>query len=232
MEEDSPRVVRLGPDDVVWPFEGKPKYFTRPLSKVGAWPTGIDIDPTPAYAHDFQLVRINASEMEFKWPIDRLLSWYILDREVTTRTNGHASRHHIYEGTNRSEGMADWEAWIVFSGKRIPPMPAMTNYLCAHEYGHIVQWDIEHRSGMKDAVTTELDKQYMSLRPRSNNDYGAGRWHSNVGELFANDWRILVAGVEKDFWPHPGFPRPDQCEPVQRFWEKTVADFAKKPEPA
>jgi hypothetical protein len=38
--------------------------------------------------------------------------------------------------------------------------------------------------------------------------YGGGTWHKSPGELLANDFRILVAGVEPEFWPHPGSPTP------------------------
>src|SRR5215213_6319894 len=34
-----------------------------------------------------------------------------------------------------------------------------------------------------------------------------GTWHSRPQEIFACDFRILVAGFELEFWPHPGIPR-------------------------
>jgi len=113
------------------------------------------------------------------------------------------------------------------SGKRIPPHPAMTSYLVAHEYGHHVQWALEKKRGLKgDSAVSEVDAEYMKLRPGSHMDGSGGKWHSKAGELFANDFRILVACIETEFWPHEGFPRPTECPGVIDFWERTLKLFS------
>ena len=66
----------------------------------------------------------------------------------------------------------------------------------------------------------------MPADPKS---YGGG-WHATVSELFANDFRILVAKSEVEFWPHPGFLRPEELVKVVDFWKREV-DALKEVQP-
>lgn len=45
-------------------------------------------------------------------------------------------------------------------------------------------------------------------------DYG------RVIELFANDFRIVVCGIEQEYWPHPGFTHPLKLAKVRKWWAK------------
>jgi len=90
----------------------------------------------------------------------------------------------------------------------------------------VIQWWIETKRNIKDAVTTIFDTEYLAMRGEGlNNDYGGGKWHTNVGEVIANDFRICVVGVETEFWPHP-VPHPLETPAVQEFWQRMVQEFA------
>jgi len=105
----------------------------------------------------------------------------------------------------------------------------MTRYLVAHEYGHCVDYWMNFKRGSKDEVVTDFDREYAALRGvEANSDYGALKWHRNIGELIANDFRICVCNVEPEFWPHPGFAHPHDLPHVNEFWEKCVDEFALK----
>jgi hypothetical protein len=93
----------------------------------------------------------------------------------------------------------------------------MTRYILAHEYGHHVQFYMDFMKG-------DVLPEYQAMRGGSIK-YAARQWHQNVGELFANDFRILVAGIEMDFWPHPGFDHPHKNKDVQRWWADAVQEI-------
>lgn len=163
------------------------------------------IDPFPCYAHPMELVKeaASATEEALKLPVD--IELYIYHYEFLHRTNGYACTtgdDHI----------------IVLSGKRIPLHPAMTRYLVSHEYGHHVQHQL-------DRMGHATLKEYKLLRGGSTDKYGGRTWHKATMELFANDFRILVAGQEMEFWPHPGFDHPHDRTDVQRWWIDAVQEI-------
>lgn len=43
------------------------------------------------------------------------------------------------------------------------------------------------------------------------------------GEVLADDFRILAARVETEFWPHPGVPHPRSQRGLQRWWHHQLA---------
>jgi hypothetical protein len=210
------RVITLTREDIYWPFRGEPQIFTQPVN-ANTYKSSVNVDPFPAYAHDAELVRQVMQKVEDSFPIEHSPDYYLLPCEDVGRTNGYAQRDWIYNGSGEER---TYEGHVILSAKRIPPHPAMTRYLVAHEYGHHVQWAIETKRGMKDESVSELTREYMALRPGTQNGDGGGLWHSKTGELFANDFRILVAGVEPEFWPHDGFPHPHDCDAVRAFWER------------
>jgi hypothetical protein len=180
-----------------WCFDGRgPKLKAGQLTD--------EVDPFPCYAHPVGLVRKVADEVEAALTLPREVNIYNYHYEVLTRTNGYACE-------------MEWcsEYTIVLSGKRIPPHPGMTRYLVAHEYGHHVDYFLSWMQGFS------IHKEYQELRGGVT-EYGARQWHNNVGELIANDFRILVAGQEMDFWPHTGFEHPHKRLDVQRWWAEAV----------
>ncbi len=210
----------VGAQDLDWPFRGEPTFKTQ---GPGGHARSHPVDPFPCYSHDRQIAADVAAMVEMAFPIAYPVDYYLLEFEETGRTNGFADKVDVYD-CNLAK-YVHWEAGIVLIGKRIPPHPAMTRYLVAHEYGHAAQWWLEKLRGIdSNKSTTDLDLEYMRLRPGSNNDYGARRWHANVGELIANDFRIAVCGVEEEFWPHSNFPHTREVPDVLEFWEKAVAE--------
>ena len=211
------RVFELKYEDLGWPFDGGPRF------SVGQYST-VTVDPFPCYAHDVNLVREMAEFVEQRFPIGFPPKWYVLHFEDVARTNGHSSRDWSYDSKPRI-----WEPRIVLSGKRIPIHPAMTRYLVAHEYGHVVHYWISHRRG--DENEEALKHEYLKIRVGTAMRYGGGRWHSNVGELIANDFRICVTGLEPEFWPHPGFEHPLKLDVIRGFWARMVEEYSFRPQP-
>lgn len=219
----SVRVVTLKPDDLAWSFDDRPPMW-RTKSQVGGWGHASSIDPTPCYAHDRKLVVAEADAVHTAFPVGVPVTFHISLWEEVGRTNGWASQEwNYYGGKNRDQKI--WEGAIGLSGKRIPLHPAMTRYLVAHEYGHIADYWLCHVRGLDP---NGLDEEYRRVRqlPKSSGRYGPGRWHANVGELIANDFRILVAKRELEFWPHPGIARPEEVRAVQSFWTSALKDAA------
>lgn len=219
MTDVKSRVVELTEEHMSWGFDADSPRLCPPRRK--AYVYGEKVDPFPCYTHDSVLVDAIASRCEQVFPTQYPPFYYICNYECEGRTNGSAHHDSVYD--HESGKTTEWETHIYLWGKRIPPHPAMTKYLVSHEYGHLVQHQIERNRGL-DCHNDSLRHEYMKLRPGSNWGYGAKRWHSNVGELIANDFRICVMEMESGFWPHNGFPHPLEVVEIQDFWEKAVAE--------
>ena len=202
------RVIERTDADVVWPFGRDPYVDTGYMTNV---------DPFPAYAHDVELVgkvlrridRIVGSKVFVKPTV------YVLHHDAEARTNGWAMTKAFYPKPDKGPL---WEGIIVLPGKRIPLHPAMTRYVTAHEYGHHVEYELLRRAG-KQPEASDVAREYAQVRGADRDiPYGGRTWHKTVGELFANDFRILVCCIEPEFWPHPGFTHPSKCPAVKRWW--------------
>lgn len=207
------RIVSIGPRDVAWRFEG-----SKPTIYVGnGWKRAEEIDPFPAYPHDRVLVEALVAAVEGAYPIPERHRpiWYLLSYDTLSYVNGWTDYGWDYDS---KEDPKPWTSWIVLSGKRIPPHPAMTRYLVAHEYGHVVQRHLEALRGIDHGVDTFIDEYRKRRGLRKAGRYGGGEWHRTPGEVFANDFRVLVAGVEADYWPHSGIPRPEDVPGLAEWW--------------
>lgn len=216
-------IVELGPADVMWSFDD---YDNSPSLRVAS--TKVRIDPTPGYAHEVDqiertlpVVKTRAGQIP-----DIDVTVYVASYEALGRTNAWASKTHVdYDRETKT-----WvtEPIIFMSGKRIPPHPAMTRYLTAHEYGHHVQYLIEDRLGFEE-YSSELLDRYGEVRDLEKPPYyGPGTWHRSRGEVFADDFRILVAGIEPEYWPHPGILPPLEHTEVGQWWEEIRTTDPKK----
>lgn len=195
-----------------------PKYW---IGYAGSWARECKVDPAPCYHHSVDLVTQEFEHLRKVAPIPNPMGVFILSHEVVSRTNAHFEDSYIYSSDNVSKPVGI----IVISGKRIPIHHAMTKYLVSHEYGHAINAEWVRRITLKDA---EFDKWYISeFRPEANTSYGCGKWHNNVGELIANDFRILLAQRELDFWPHEGHPRPETISKLVDFWNSVKDDLNK-----
>lgn len=212
----------IEPEALIWPFggsDGRPYVMTGQ----GHWGSRRSyVDPFPAYGHDDDLVSetLTAVQQAFPLPPEVSLQITILPFEDQSRTNGwtqHDWHRDYQEGKEASERR--FIPTIVLSGKRIPPHPAMTRYLVAHEYGHVVAGWLAHKAGDQNADPRVVEEEYAKLRylEKLERGYGGGTWHLDAGEVMANDFRILVCGIETDYWPHPGVPRPEDELAVPTF---------------
>jgi hypothetical protein len=107
-------------------------------------------------------------------------------------------------------------------GKRTPIHPATTRALVAHEYGHAVDRAIASKRFSGSQPTTKLREEYAAIRKLPKRDYyGPGTWHEMPAELVANDFRWLVMGIEREFWPH-NVPTPDQVPEIVDWWDRVL----------
>lgn len=183
-------------------------------------------DPFPAYPHDRAVVDEAVAHVTKACPPLWDVELYVADREETGRSNGYSS---LNEGGQYVDGewvKGDPTGLIMFSGKRIPPHPAVTRYLVAHEYRHNVEWMLNRVNGARHLQGDEVVQQYAELRGLTDEHMHAGsggRWHDAVHEIFACDFRILVCQVEPDYWPHAGVPRPTETAALSDWWTAQVA---------
>ena len=200
---------------------------TGPSHRHGQFATSR-YDPFPAYPHDLAVVettaRLVAAVCPPRWDVHILVA----NREEIGRTNGWSD---VEIAREYDEATGEWRpgdpsGLISLCGKRIPPHPAMTRYLVAHEYGHHVEWMLENARGHR-LQAGDLIADYAKVRGLTGLHYGSGgRWHTSVTEVFACDFRILTCGIEVEFWPHPGVPRPEDSPPaVNDWWDAALTDL-------
>lgn len=187
-------VIEIKASDLVWGFDDEPPAFSVVN---GCYTSSERVDPRPAYAHSLELVESELRRTAALFPLPFAVYVYASHFEGLGRTNAHASPGYNYQGEAENGEYPILTGTIVLSGKRIPIHPAMTRYLVSHEYGHLVEYHLKRR-GLLD-----LD-EYSELRgiPREQPAYAAGNWHLSRGEIFANDFRVIICGREAEFWPH------------------------------
>lgn len=210
---------RVQVPSVCWSWEGSASV------EVGQnkWP--IRIDPTPGYAHDAALVARLLAACEDAFPVPSPPLVYVLEHDDAGRVNGQTNYDRDWKSKDQ-HGRPTRAHYIVLFGKRIPPHPAVTRYLVAHEYGHVVEDVLALRRYKSAEPEAELLEEYARLRalPPPPSFCGPGTWHQAHGEIFANDFRILICGVESEFWPHPGIPRPEDVPGLREWWEQAQAE--------
>lgn len=175
----------------------------------------VDVDPFPGYAHDHLLVADVAEQVMDVWPPGGPLTLWLPDREHISRTNGFAERVFDIPASDDR-----WSAHIVLSGKRTPIHPAMSRFLVPHEYAHHVEWWLEQMRGLDPY---DLRSDYAAMRGLQELYAAGGHWHDAAGEVLADDFRILICGIEMEHWPHPGIERPGG--EVGAWWSDALAEW-------
>jgi hypothetical protein len=195
------------------------------------------VDPYPCYPHDQYLVREEANYAFEKCPIPEEFrpTFDLLKFDTLERVNAWTRRKFEWR-YNGPKHLNPWKSGIVLLGKRIPIHPAMTRYLVAHEYGHVVDYYLQRFYEDKDPTQDDniLDEEYREIRklPYSDDYYGGPTWDREVGEVIANDFRILVLEKEVEFWPHP-ISRPENVPAVIAWWDQKmglIRDAASSPQ--
>lgn len=210
-------------NELMWEWENGPYYK---VGRQDRYRQHIRVDPTPAYPHDPELVRRTLDWCEKVCPLPIPPIIFLLDREGVGRTSGQTHYDHNYEKKDAHDRYEDLP-FIVLFAKRIPQHPGMTRYLVAHEYGHVVDHVLAHMRYTDRTPWESQREEYAKLRGvQGKGYYGPGSWHVSAGELLANDFRILITGIETEYWPHPGIPHPQLCPEVQEWWKKAMEDIA------
>lgn len=224
------KIVYLGQSQLSHPFEREPSVHIK--TRFG-WHTET-VDPFPCYSHDRDVLEdtIKRVEESFRLPPPFSPSWYVLEFDGKPQVNGSASRQFDYWSKRAqklkkeretigslSANLPEWHGYLILYGKRTPIHPAMTEYVVAHEYGHIVDYYIERMAGHEPDRQLG-DKDYAKLRNMKNDQsYGGKKWHKNIGEVIANDFRILIAGIQPEYWPHD-YSRPIEGTELHKWWLK------------
>jgi hypothetical protein len=216
----------LEPCDLKWEFRDSSAYYEIRVPGVNYCSTS-KIDPFPAYAHDPARVDFHLSEVQASFPVGIPPHCFLLSHEEMGRTNGYADVAHDYD---QKTGKSVPKPFIVLCAKRIPIMPAMTRYLVAHEYGHVVEYWIRRMEGGDkgplERTESPMLQEYARMRDMPMQMIGrGGDWHSALTEVFANDFRILVANAEVEFWPHE-VEHPHQVSCLRGWWERAVEKWA------
>jgi hypothetical protein len=212
-------------DEITWGFnDGKPTMYVRYTEQV---------DPFPCYHHDMDLVTKTIKEVEDSFPIDPLRGpkWNVLAYDTLGHTNGYTTTDFDYTRKN-AEGHYEWGIVIALMGKRTPLHPAMTRFVVAHEYGHAVEQVIQTAKYGKDNGDRPVLEEYGKVRGIEYDrsiPSGARNWHKSLGEIFADDYRLLIPKTELEHWPHPDIPRPEGLIDVEQWWAGAKELFSYKP---
>jgi hypothetical protein len=200
-----------------WSFRDTPSVVTYSPKNYGAG----TFDPFPAYSHRPEHVAAAADAVMAAFPPLWDVDLYSMNREEIGRSNGYSNLRDSGHWEDDEYVKDPITGVIVLSGKRIPPHPAVTLYLVAHEYGHNVEFMLNAARGSSpssDDLITEY-AEFRGLPPESVHHGSGGRWHDSAAEIFACDFRILVCRTEAGYWPHPGVKRPEFVEGLREWWE-------------
>lgn len=186
------------------------------------------IDPFPCYSYDMALVEEISKKCGEVFPVNVDVNYYVLGYDSPSYVNAHADAHIDYwlNPDEKDENKKPWHGDITVFGKRTPIHPAHQAYVISHEYGHIVESFLRRKIGQtEDDFMDEYRKIHSMPMEES---YGGRNWHISPQEIFANDFRILVANIETQFWPHPTVQRPNEIESLYNWWAKQKEDLKER----
>lgn len=234
------KVSTLTQEEMVWPMGAEPNPHY--LVDDGGYKRQVKVDPFPCYAIPIvPVIELRDACVE-RFPLfASKQSLVILDREGVDRFNGVTFEGSIYwrdDGTKwedefqgavtgKIEKFGGQTHTIVLAGKRVPHHPAFVRYLVAHEYGHAAFHEARRALGYRQHPDEEkLEDDYMRARlgrdhPRPK-AYSGGTWHATPGEIIANDFRVVVMGIETDYWPHDVLHPLHELVvgPVREWWDR------------
>lgn len=216
------RIKLVSDNDMSWDWSASNPVFNTKTPDAN-YGHDIKFDPFPCYSHKRSLVLETLQKAEEKFPIGFDVFYFIFSFEPTSRTNGCAYRNTVKYG-NKEKGIKPvWDGVVDLYGKRIPIHPRMTKYIAIHEYSHHIDNWICHCKGLE---YNGLDEEYAKMRGlKLNQEYGGRKWHTNIGEIIANDCRIAVFDTEPEFWPHE-CKHPNEDDNVKNWWYEAMISFS------
>lgn len=234
-EKPLARVAVLDPSDLRFGYDDKPPRWEQQPALKANYPRSESVDPWgPAYTHNEELTRALLRECVAAAPLGSApVTLYLSLWDGLARMNGWSDYCHPHYGDEadyrdwwRGPGLRPWEGVISLSGKRIEIHPAVTRYVVAHEYGHLVDTALAQLRWPGDPnAFHKLHEDYRRLRRLDTvSHYGNGTHHLDVGEVLANDFRTIAVERERDFWAHPVTPGW-KLKRVVAWWERALADL-------
>lgn len=228
------RLAEVEPEDLRWNYDGEAPTWRSKPALAGNYGRTEKVDPWgPCYRHEPEVVERVLIDCAKTAPLgDAPVTLYLSVYEGVSRTNGWAYEDIAYyrDGTPdwwNGPGAKPWEGVIVLNGRRVEIHPAVSRYVTAHEYGHLVEDALGRlRHGDDDGDPgLRLRNEFAKLRGlRTDLPYGPGTHHLVPGEVFANDFRTYVMGVELEFWPHP-VKQAAKLKRVSRWWDKAIDEL-------
>lgn len=219
--DPSERVVDV--PDLRWSFDDQGPRIE--FQAFGGWRQTEKVKAAKAYPHPRDYVVELLRHCEHVFPVTTPPKVFLPHYDNVGGTNGHTSSDDNYD-VKDEHGRGKRQNYIVLWGKWIPIHPAMTRYLMAHEYGHVVEDYLGFKRYKSKQPDQELLADYQKMRGSDTPPfYGPGMWHRQTGEIFANDFRILVAGIEPEFWPHD-VPHPTRVPEVVKWWNEATIEAA------
>lgn len=233
-------VLTVGAADLRWSYEhgADPSLPTLPLNNTNR--RRVTVDPFPCYFHQPAplMTALITCMTAYPIPTGSHLTIVVAQFEETCRTNGFATYDSQWSQPTDPDcetvkndptspacicpdGTWDYgQRFIFLSGKRTPIHPAMTRFVIAHEYGHQVEMWEATRRGLDLPRDEILDEYEELVRPgdQLHRATGGGRWHDSTAEVYADDFRTVMCGVETEHWPHYGIP--ERTDAVVSYWER------------
>lgn len=201
-------VTRL--KEPLWEFDGSGAYY-----KLGkGYGTRAAVDPFPAYSHSEVYAWGLISTLEVHIPVDI----YLLEHELESRVNGWTDINYVWDEKGHIE---EQNHIICLSGKRTPIPQGMQYYILAHEYGHAVENFLSEKTGNEDFRVEYAEMRKVDLMDH----YGGRSWKNAPGEVLADDFRILVAHQEVNYWPHDKVTPPHKLDYLYEWWDEKINDI-------
>lgn len=231
IEPLSRRVVEVKYENLMWGFTQKDPYFlagtmVKPEDRADT-SRQMAVNPRPAYPHDRELVERELAAAEIAFPVTRSPLMYLphFDADLSTR-NAATFEENLFREPQDEHGRTLTRSFMILYGKGTPCHPAMTRYLVAHEYGHVVCETLAWQHNCTMNYRSYFLRYYAEMRGMTNlpAHYGATSWHLHPEEIFANDFRIMVLQKEVEFWPHPTVPRPEEVPVLAKWWPMRTAE--------